>query len=78
MAKISPLHYSDLVRVFEKAGWQHVRTKGDHLVYEKAGYLRPVIIPQYKSIPPFIILNNLRTAQLSRMDYFRLLGKKKS
>lgn len=76
MPKISPIHYRKLQRVFEKAGWSYVRTKGDHLIYEKAGFLRPVVIPKYRSVPPFIVLNNLRTARITRSEYFELLGKK--
>ena len=34
---------------------------------------RPVVIPTYAEVPVFIIRNNLKTAGLSRDDYFRLL-----
>ncbi|KKU81374.1 MAG: YcfA family protein [Microgenomates group bacterium GW2011_GWA2_47_8] len=71
--KITPVHYRVLVRLFEKAGWIYARTKGDHLVYEKYGFLRPVVIPKYKTVPTFVIKNNLRTARISREDYFELL-----
>lgn len=77
MPKIFPIHYRKLKRVFEQSGWRYVRTEGDHLVYEKANFVRPVVIPKYKSIPQFIILNNIRTAQMTRTEYFRLLKKKK-
>lgn len=46
---------------------------GDHLVYQKEGILRPIIIPKYKQIPEFIILKNLKTAGISREEYFELL-----
>ncbi len=73
--KITPIHYKDLCRVFEKDGWKHVRTKGDHLVFRKSEFIRPIIIPAYKTVPIFIILNNLRTAKLSREEYCKLLKK---
>lgn len=76
MPKISPIHFRKLQKVFEVVGWRHIRTKGDHMIYEKAGFIRPVVIPKYKSIPPFIISNNLRTAGLSHGDYFKLLKSK--
>ncbi len=38
---------------------------------------RPVIIPKYMEIPVFIIRNNLKTAGLSRDEYFALLEKVK-
>lgn len=76
MPKIVPVHYRKLVKVFEKKGFVHTRTKGDHLVYEKAGILRPVIIPKYRGVPEFIILNNLKTAGITRKEYFELLKQK--
>jgi len=36
---------------------------------------RPVVIPDWNEIPVFIIKNNLRTAGLSREDYFDLLNQ---
>lgn len=71
--KITPIHYKILCEVFEKAGWKHVRTKGDHLIYKRDAFMRPIVIPAYKSVPVFIIKNNLRTAQISREEYFELL-----
>lgn len=46
------------------------------MVYHKEGSPRPIVVPQYKEIPEFIILNNLRTANIDRKTYFKLLGKK--
>lgn len=76
MSRIAPIHYRKLVKVFEATGFTFVRQKGDHLIYTKKGIKRPVIIPMYKSIPVFIILNNLRVAGLSREEYLKLLKKK--
>ena len=73
MPKITPLSPERLKRVFEKAGFKCVRTEGDHFVYTKEGVPRPVVIPDWKAIPVFIIKNNLRTAGLTRDEYFRLL-----
>jgi len=73
MPRISPIPASKLRRVFEKAGFQCVRTEGDHFVYVKQGVPRPVVIPDWDEVPVFIIKNNLRTAGLSREDYFALL-----
>lgn len=42
-------------------------------ISSKPGILRPVVIPDYDEVPVFVIRNNLRTAGLSREEYFRLL-----
>ena len=36
-----------------------------------------VVIPTYKQVPVFIIRNNLKTAGLSRAEYFALLAQVK-
>ncbi|HEY4474387.1 MAG TPA: type II toxin-antitoxin system HicA family toxin [Candidatus Paceibacterota bacterium] len=76
MLSIKPLHHRKLAKLFEKAGWSYQRTKGDHMIYTKRGFLRPIVIPKYKTIPIFIIKNNLRTAKISNEKYFKLLKDK--
>lgn len=73
MPRLIPIHYRKLAKVFEKKGFVHVRTVGDHMVYQKEGVLRPIVIPKYKEIPEFIILKNLKTARITRTEYLKLL-----
>ncbi|MFH1392394.1 MAG: type II toxin-antitoxin system HicA family toxin [bacterium] len=73
--RITPIHYRKLTRVFEKQGFVLARRRGDHLYYVKTGIKRPIVIPAIKDIPVFIIENNLKTAGISRNDYFKLLQK---
>ncbi len=75
MSRIIPIPASRLRKVFEKAGFKCVRIEGDHFVYTKEGVSRPVVIPNWKEVPVFIIKNNLRTAGISREEYFTLLEK---
>jgi len=73
MPRITPIAPTRLRRVFEKAGFRLARTEGDHFVYVKEGIKRPIVIPNWPEVPVFIIKNNLRSAELSRQEYFRLL-----
>lgn len=73
MPAIAPIHWRKLSGVFELDGWRLSRTRGDHLVYAKAGFARPVVIPKDARVEVFIILNNLKTAKISRERYFVLL-----
>ncbi len=75
MARIAPIPAWKLRKVMEKAGFRCVRSEGDHFVYTKPGVARPVIIPDWGEVPVFIIKNNLRTAGLSREEYFALLDQ---
>ncbi|MEK7560423.1 MAG: type II toxin-antitoxin system HicA family toxin [Patescibacteria group bacterium] len=76
MSRLSPIHYKKLAHVFERSGFVLDRVEGDHLIYVRKGTVRPVVIPKYRSVPVFIILNNLRSAGMSREEYFVLLRQK--
>ena len=73
MPKFTPVDWKTLERVFLAAGFQFARQEDSHRSYIKPGIARPVVIPTYREVPVFIIRNNLKTAGISRDDYFRLL-----
>lgn len=75
MPRIISIPASKLRKVCEKAGFKLVRTEGDHFVYVKFGVARPVVIPDWDEVPVFIIKNNMRTAGISRGEYFSLLSQ---
>jgi len=73
MPKIVPISAKRLCKIFEMSGFKCVRKEGDHFVFTKAGVTRPVVIPDCPAVPVFIIKNNLRTANILREEYFKLL-----
>jgi predicted RNA binding protein YcfA (HicA-like mRNA interferase family) len=73
MPALRPVHYQDLIRVFEQDGFRYDRQAGDHRIYVKPGIRRPLVIPTYREVPVFIIKNLLRTSGMSRERYFDLL-----
>ncbi|MDO8514971.1 MAG: type II toxin-antitoxin system HicA family toxin [bacterium] len=75
MPSIKPVSYKTLCKIFEKEDWKFSHQTGDHLIYKKSGAIRPLVIPMYREIPTFVILNNLRTAGIPRDKYFELLEK---
>lgn len=75
MPRIIPIHYRELVKVFEKDGWKFHNQAGSHIHLVRPGFERPVTIPTYKLVPIFIIKNNMKTAKMSRQKYFELLKK---
>lgn len=75
MPRITAIPSWKLRKVFEKTGFKCVRSEGDHFVYVKPGVARPVVIPDWNEVPVFIIKNNLRTAGLSREEYFALMDQ---
>ena len=75
MPKFSPIDWKTLECVFLSAGFRFDRQEGSHRSYVKDGFARPVVIPTYKEVPIFIIRNNMKTAGMSRAEYFRLLDQ---
>jgi predicted RNA binding protein YcfA (HicA-like mRNA interferase family) len=73
MSPLRPVNYQTLAKVFERDGFTFDRQRGDHLIYTKPGVKHPLVIPMYKELPVFIIKNLLRTAGMSREQYFDLL-----
>lgn len=73
MPSLRPVGYQTLAKVFERDGFIFDRQRGDHLIYIKSGVIRPLVIPMYKEVPVFVIKNLLRTAGMSREQYFDLL-----
>jgi len=76
MPTITPVHWKVLERVFLAAGFQFARQEGSHRSYTKPGISRPIVIPTYDEVPVSLIRNNLKTAGISREQYFRLLETK--
>jgi len=57
-------------------GWRKSkRGPGDHQAMRKEGYSRPVIIPDYREVPKFIIKANLATAHISLDEYFSVMSQ---
>jgi len=77
MPKLVPIDYKKLVRIFELDGAIVIGQRGSHVVLRKPKAKRRLVIPTYKHTPVFIIINNLRTANMSREQYFELLNKVK-
>ena len=73
MSRITPTDWQTQVKIFESVGFTLMRTCGDHMMFTRAGCIRPVVIPKYKSIGPMIIQNNMRTAGISREQYLKII-----
>lgn len=73
MPRITPVDWKTLVRVFELYGCEYRRKKGSHHILICPGAKRAVVIPEYNEIDVEIIKNNMRTAGMTREEYFDLL-----
>jgi predicted RNA binding protein YcfA (HicA-like mRNA interferase family) len=73
MPKIPAVSSKKFCKILEQEGFKLARIEGDHYIYIKDTIARPLVVPIRKQLPIFIILNNLKTAGISRKDFIRLL-----
>lgn len=69
MREVGEVSWKRFERFVLSEGCQFKGVEGDHNKYKKHGLARPVIIPRYKTIPDFIIYNNLRILGVTK-EYF--------
>ena len=56
-------------------GCHYERKKGDHRIYGRSDLKRPIVFPEDKEIPVFIIRNNLRVLGISHNEFLNILEK---
>ena len=74
MPKITPVDWKTLIRMFESHGCKYKRKKGSHRILRCIYAKWAVVIPEYDEIDAEIIKNNMRTAGMTRNEYFFLLS----
>ena len=75
MPQLTPVKRRRFEKFLKFVGCHLKRTKGDHLIYDRVGLNRPIVITVDKEVPVFIIRNNLRTLKLSPDEFLEILGK---
>jgi predicted RNA binding protein YcfA (HicA-like mRNA interferase family) len=75
MAAIDQISWRKFEKFLFKIGCSFKRQKGDHRIYWKAGILRPLVVPQERVLPVFIILNNLRVLGIPKEDFLEIMNK---
>lgn len=73
--KLGRIHWKKFEKFLLSIGCEFVSEEGDHRKYRKQGLLRPIIIPREKELPQFLILNNLRTLEITREEYLNKINK---
>jgi len=73
MSEIDQISWKEFEKFLLKIGCRFKRQKGDHRIYWKAGIKRPIVIPIERTLPVFIILNNLRVLGISKEDFLNSL-----
>lgn len=75
MAKIPPIDWKRLLKIFALYGCHYIRKKGSHHILHYPGAKRAIVIPEYEEIDLDIIKNNMRAVGMTREKYFELLDQ---
>jgi predicted RNA binding protein YcfA (HicA-like mRNA interferase family) len=73
MGQLGSIHWKKFEKYLLSVGCVFEREKGDHRIYWKNGIPRPIVIPRDRSLPPFIIMNNLRVLGISKDEFLEAL-----
>lgn len=73
MPRLTPIHWKVLECIFQNDGFVFHKQEGSHRSYFKKEIHSPVVIPTYKDVYLDIIKSNMRTAGMSRDQYFQYL-----
>lgn len=74
MSRLTPIPWRVLECIILAAGFRFSRQSGGHRIYTKQDCIRPIIIPAHgKNLAVTVIQSNLRTAEISRRQYFELI-----
>jgi len=71
MKELGDIGWKEFEKFLLREGCHFKSKEGSHCKYKKHGLARPLIVPCYKRLPDFIILNNLRTLGISKEEFIR-------
>ena len=73
MPKIPSHGWREAAKVLKAFGFAVGREHGSHIIFEKEGIARPVVLPKYADIDKRIIRNICNTARIDINQYVRTL-----
>lgn len=75
MPHIAPIQWERFAQFLLYVGCVFVRQKGDHRIYWREGFKRPIVLPAKHDLPVFVIKSNLRTLGMSTEEYLEILER---
>ena len=75
MARLPVVSGRQAVRAFERAGWEHVRTKGDHMILVKTGVRANLSVPDHSELDRGTLRRLIALAGIDVQEFSELLRK---
>ncbi len=73
MPPLPTLRGRDVVRVFERFGWNVVRQEGSHIIMVKVGHIATLSIPNHKEVAKGTLRSLIRSSDLTVAEFTEIL-----
>ena len=74
MPKLPSLSGNEVVKVFQKGGWEPVRQRGSHIVLVKEGSMATLSVPDHREVARGTLRGLIRCSGLTVDDFLDLLN----
>lgn len=71
-AKLPVLSGRDVVKAFERDGWQVARQRGSHIAMVKAGSMATLSVPDHREVAKGTLRSLIRAAELTVEEFTEL------
>ena len=73
MVQLPNLSGADVVKAFERLGWEFSRQSGSHMVMTKDGEMASLSIPKHKEVAKGTLRSLLKAANLTVEEFIKFL-----
>lgn len=73
MSSLPSMSGSEVVRAFEKQGWEAVRHRGSHIITVKEGHIAALSIPDHREVAKGTPRSLIRCASLTLDQFLSVL-----
>lgn len=75
MPAIPLLKPREVVRAFEKLGWEVARQRGSHIILTKEGHIATLSVPNHPEVARGTLRNLISRAGVTLKEFLEALGK---
>ena len=72
MASLPAYSGKEVVRIFEKAGWQLARQRGSHMILVKAGSMVTLSVPDHREVAKGTLRSLIRSSGMTVQEFLAL------
>ncbi len=75
MPSVPALKPRDVVKTFEKLGWEVTRQRGSHIILTKQGHIATLSVPNHREVARGTLRSLIARAGVTLDEFLEVLGK---